>query len=184
MHRALFSGFPYPRFPYAWSGGLITDGGIMPLDLRKVVFSNEELQAVLVNYFLRNEITIPDTSIDAIEPVWEGELMVRMHFLDRHQNRRGKTLHFGHAEVAAALILYCRINKEPLPKAAMKMLEPAGDGIVLCLRFPWGDMWNDRHPGYTMNTQDVETEPPLPRVQPLRRGDNAKSCLISGYSRA
>ena len=121
----------------------------MPLDLKKIVFSNEEIQALMVNYCLRTNVSMPDTRIGGVELLWEPELQLDIKFLSKHASGFGRTLSFTNSEVAAAVIMYCRLNKEPLPKTAEKKLEPVGDdALALCLRFPWGEMWNKDHPGY------------------------------------
>ncbi|MDH5488695.1 MAG: hypothetical protein OEX17_02080 [Rhodospirillaceae bacterium] len=130
----------------------------MPLDLKKIIFSNEEIQALMVNYCLRTNVSMPDTRIGGVELLWEPELQLDIKFLSKHENGYGRTLSFSNSEVAAAVIMYCRLNKEPLPKTAEKKLEPVGDdGLALCLRFPWGEMWNKDHPGF--DVEEISTAP-------------------------
>ena len=119
----------------------------MPVDLRKVIFSNEEVQAALVNYCLRHDIKMPDTHITSIDVHWEPELTTDMHFEPQENNGDGKELSFSNEQLAAALILYCQVKGDPLPRESQKTLEPVADGVSLTTRHAWGDSPTKDHPG-------------------------------------
>ena len=119
----------------------------MPVDLRKVIFSNEEVQAALVNYCLRTDIKMPDAHITNIDVHWEPDLKSDMHFEPPENNGDGKVLSFSNEQLAAALILYCQMKDDPLPRDGQKTLEPVADGISLTTRHAWGDIPTNDHPG-------------------------------------
>ena len=120
----------------------------MPIDLRKVVFSNAEVQAALVNYCMRQKTQMPQTGISRVVVNWEMAITTDIHFFAVDGKGEGEVLSFSNEEVAVALILYCHLFKDPLPHDALKTLDPAGDGVVLSLRHAWGEMVDGEHPGY------------------------------------
>lgn len=130
----------------------------MPVDLKKIIFSNEEVQAALVNYCLRTKTTMPETRISRVVVNWESELTSDMHFLSELDSEEGEVLSFSNEKVAAALILYCRDNKDPLPRDAQKVLDPAGDGISLTLRHGWGKLLSKDHPGLSTPWMSGDTD--------------------------
>lgn len=122
----------------------------MPVDLRKIVFSNAEVQAALVNYCMRHKTKMPETGIARVVVNWEMAITTDIHFIAVDGKGEGEVLSFSNEEVAVALILYCHLFKDPLPHDAMKTLDPAGEGVVLSLRHAWGEMVHKDHPGYTI----------------------------------
>lgn len=122
----------------------------MPVDLRKIVFSNAEVQAALVNFCMRNNTKMPTTSIARVDVRWQKELSSDMHFVALDGKGEGEVLSFSNEELAVALILYCHLFKDPLPHDAIKTLDPAGDGVALTLRYGWGDVVEKDHPGFSI----------------------------------
>lgn len=122
----------------------------MPIDLRKIVFSNAEVQAALVNYCMRHNTKMPSTSIARVEVRWQTELTSDMYFVALEGKGDGEVLSFSNEELAVALILYCHLYKDPLPHDAIKTLDPAGDGVALTLRYGWGDVVDKDHPGFSI----------------------------------
>jgi len=119
----------------------------MPVDIRNVVFSSEELQAALVNYALRKSIHMPNACIERTGVEMKGELKVQLYFAPAEQKTSGSVVTFTYAQIAAALIMYCLQHNEPLAKMAQKSVIPFDDGVALCLNFPWGDALSPLHPG-------------------------------------
>jgi len=109
----------------------------MPNEIRKIEFSNAELQAALVNYCLRHDIRLPNVLIDRIDVAWEEEATATFVFSDAKPDARAVVLK--RAEIAAALIDYMHANHMPLPHYAEKLLEPCGGGIALLVHFAWGE---------------------------------------------
>ena len=122
----------------------------MPVDLRKVIFSNEEVQAALVNYSLRKEIKMPDAKITRIDVHWEPHLNTDMYFDSDGENGDEKVVSFSNEQLAVSLILYCKLQNDPLPKYGEKTLEPISDGVSLSIRYGWGDAPDKDHPGLAL----------------------------------
>lgn len=140
----------------------------MPVDLRKVIFSNEEVQAAMVNYCLRNNIKMPETRISSIEVHWETELTSNMNFEPTSNAEDGKEISFSNEKLAAALILYCQLKGDPLPRDGQKVLEPVSDGISLTTRHAWGDGPSKDHPGLTIPWME---DSPVDTVKPEEEKD-------------
>ena len=118
----------------------------MPVDIRNVIFSCEEMQAAVVNYALRKSVRMPNATIERAVVDNEDELKVNLHFAPDEKHKKGAIVTFTYAQVATALVMYCLQHNEPLPRTAQKSVIPFEDGIALCLRFPWGDALTARHP--------------------------------------
>ncbi len=109
----------------------------MPEELRKILFSKEEVQAAVIDYCLRSKIRLPDNNIEDLEVRADPEAMVVLKY--------GATVPGDDTEVepsrdqvAAALIRYRSGIKVPLPRSAQKVLQPADDGIFLVIDMDWG----------------------------------------------
>ncbi len=111
----------------------------MPLEHRKIEFSNAELQAAMVNYCLRHGIRLPDAFIAAIDLEWQPEVKASFRFSDLKDV--SWSVRLKKPEIAAALMDYCHVNRMPLPHYAAKVLEASGDdGIAILIRYVWGDL--------------------------------------------
>jgi len=122
----------------------------MPVDLKKIIFSNKEVQAALVTYCIRQKIKMPRTAISRVVVNWETELTSNLCFLAEEDGGEEQVLTFSNEKLAAALILYCHIMKDPLPRDAQKTLDPAEDGVSLSLRYSWGETVKKDHPGFSI----------------------------------
>lgn len=111
----------------------------MPLEHRKIEYSNTELQAALVNYCLRHDIHLPDAFIAGIDLKWQPRPVATFEFSDLDDPNRAVSLK--EPEIAAALIDYCHAQHMPLPHHGEKILEPSSkDGIAMLIRLEWGDL--------------------------------------------
>ncbi|MGZ9086426.1 MAG: hypothetical protein ACXW3R_13015 [Rhodoplanes sp.] len=102
---------------------------VMPRELRKVIFSHNELQAALVNYLLHSGRSMPNRPIDRLE-IAEGPALVTIFFQSSDPNEVYKWP-LRQEEVAAALIRYCGQFNIPLPRAAKKRLQPDNGNLAL-----------------------------------------------------
>ena len=124
----------------------------MPLDLRKTYFSLDEVSSALVQYCVRKKIDHPETKINNVKVEWTPNFKVSLFFSPEMPDaKEAPVLRFERNEVAAALILYCHNNNEPIPHHAEKGIEPTPDGLVLMLRFPWGPEWDVEHPAFRLS---------------------------------
>ncbi len=111
----------------------------MPLEHRKIEFSNAELQAALVNFCMRHGIHLPDAFIAGIDLKWGMEVTANFQFADFKDE--GRVIGFKEPEIAAALIDYCHAHQKPLPHHAAKILEASGDdGLAILIQYVWGDL--------------------------------------------
>lgn len=110
----------------------------MPLETRKLEFTEAEVQTALVSYSLRRDIALPERNI---EQVFIGEGTNPTVVLEYVPGQPGDTseIEFSGEQVAAALILYCRGQKIPLPREAKKVLREEQGGISMIIRIRWKD---------------------------------------------
>ncbi len=99
----------------------------MPREDRTIIFSPREVHEALEGFAQRQNMPMPQGTLDAVsfEAGAEPALTVSIKPLGRPVAQR---IAFRKAEVAAALILYCRAQKVPLPKNCRKELI-AHDGV-------------------------------------------------------
>ncbi len=101
----------------------------MPRELRKVIFSQNEVQAALVNHLLHAGRSMPNRSIDRVE-IGDGSPAVTI-FFQPGDPTEVQEWPFSQEEVAAALIRYCGQYAIPLPRAAKKRLQVDNDSLAL-----------------------------------------------------
>lgn len=122
----------------------------MPLDLRTTIFSDDELSEALLDYAVRNHVSMPPTRAQTVDVTWQPTFGVKITFVTDALGR-DEEMNFNMNETAAALILYCHRFKEPVPHHAEKKLEPFDGGIQLLIRIPWGDKWHVKHPAHKLS---------------------------------
>lgn len=119
----------------------------MPIEYRKTHFSAAELQAALVNYGQRHEKKFPRAPIEKIEVLADDRSGAVVSFgAVEEAGPKIKPLAFDREELAAALIDYCRVNKNPMSRSAKKVLEKNPDGIVVLEKKVWQDAWDNKLP--------------------------------------
>lgn len=101
----------------------------MPRELRKIIFSRDEVQAALVNHLLHAGRSMPNRSIDRLE-IGNGSPAVILVFQPGDPTEI-QEWPFSQEEVAAALIRYCGRYAIPMPRAAKKRLQPDDDSLAL-----------------------------------------------------
>ncbi len=109
----------------------------MPEELRKILFSKEEVQAAVVDYCLRAKIRLPAENIEGLEVQADPEAMVVLKYADPGPGETS-TVELSRDQVAAALIRYCSNIKVPLPRSAQKVLQPGNGGVSLLINVAWG----------------------------------------------
>jgi hypothetical protein len=102
----------------------------MPIEVRHVLFDQAEVQAALLAYHRRRaapkrRLTVADLRVEDV-PL----LRAFLSFLD--DEGALEVIEFARAEIAAALILFCRQMRVPLPARAAKELALYGGGD-LCM---------------------------------------------------
>jgi len=109
----------------------------VPEEIRKILFSEEEVQAAVVDYCLRSKIRLPNKNIDELEVRADPEAMVVLKYVDIG-SEEATEVELSRDQVAAALIRYCSNIKVPLPHSAQKVLQPGDDGIYLLINIEGG----------------------------------------------
>lgn len=102
----------------------------MPSELRKVVFSKDEVWKAVVSHCMRAAIHMPNAPLEDVVVPSNFEPAVEMLFAG-DQKGYFRKVKLGLPEVAAALIRFCREQNVPLPKNGKKVLKPSDDGIAM-----------------------------------------------------
>ena len=105
----------------------------MPSEMRKMVFTKDELQAALINYALRTKQRLPNANIEHIK-VEKADGVKATIIYTRLANEAPKTVEFDETNVAAAIFLYCRTHNIPLPREARKIMIPEDDSVSMIVQ--------------------------------------------------
>lgn len=106
----------------------------MPIDTRTIAFNQSELKEALFNYCSATGHGLCDPGLTHLKVSDEKGVVA---IVEGHAP--GVATVFAQNEIAAALILYCRDQKIPLPRAAKKSLKMLGGSIALCT------VWENRN---------------------------------------
>lgn len=111
----------------------------MPTELRKIVFTKDEVWKAVVSHCMHAEIHMPNAPLEDVKVPKNMEPAVKLVFAG---DRPGtyKEVALGMPEVAAALIRYCREAKVPLPKHGKKILKSEGEGIAMMVNVAVADL--------------------------------------------
>ncbi|MBT4588130.1 MAG: hypothetical protein HON14_00590 [Rhodospirillaceae bacterium] len=110
----------------------------MPTELRRLIFTEEELQAALVNYALRSNLHMPNASIQSLLVEKKEGLSVTLHFAAT-EDGDSRDVEFSEPHVAAAIILFCRVQEIPVPRDAVKVLSHEKNTIAMMMQLHHGD---------------------------------------------
>ena len=110
----------------------------MPNEMRKIVFTADELQAALVNYALRTNKKLPNATINNIL-VEEKEGVTATIVYMRDGTEEAKSVEFTPNDVAASIILYCNTRQIPLPREAKKVVVPIEDSVGMIIKIDASD---------------------------------------------
>jgi hypothetical protein len=102
----------------------------VPMELRKIFFSSEEVEVAATSYCINSGKPLP--SADRLYATFKDDIeaMVTLHFC-RSGRCEPVTVSLTRAEVSDALIHFCKEIGVPLPRAGKKVLWPQGNGISL-----------------------------------------------------
>ncbi len=104
----------------------------MPMELRKLVFSREELTGAAYGYCLHVGKPMPEAAVSEVLVRADPELVLTLRF-DVNDPQGRRTVDLDRGEIAAALIRYCRCISVPIPRKAKKIVQPAEDGVVMLI---------------------------------------------------
>ncbi len=108
----------------------------MPQEMRKLSFSQSELQAALVNYALRSEMRLPNANIEDVIVSKENGVAVKLVFTPSDPNEV-RAVEFAQEHVAAAIILFCRTQKIPLARDARKVLMAEDESVSMMIQIQY-----------------------------------------------
>jgi hypothetical protein len=94
----------------------------MITERRQIIFSNDALKDAVQLFRTAYPDRVPHGRIHRVWAVGEPDLTVHAE-IEPSGARRFLETRFGKPEMAAAVILYCRRHKIPLPRSADKFLE-------------------------------------------------------------
>lgn len=104
----------------------------MPRELRKIVFTVEDLHRAMLDFAGRNGVPIQRGALEKLRFDPGGEPALALS-----QRTQGSVLStsmaFRLAEVMAALILFCRARAIPLPRNAQRRLERHEEGAAFVI---------------------------------------------------
>lgn len=105
----------------------------MPLELRKILFSTDELRAAVVAHCSATQRPLPDTEISRLVIRKDQRATVTLHFRPSFNPADPAEVAFTGADVREALIRHCAVLGIPLPRAAKKVLWAQDDGMALLI---------------------------------------------------
>lgn len=120
----------------------------MPIEMRKIDFSTEELQAALVNFALRTQKKLPNATIDSTVVEGKETLTATLNYVPQGTEEEAKSVQFSHTDLAAALILYCSSQQIPLPREAKKLVVPYEESVGMIIKLEFAELT------YGINPQD------------------------------
>jgi len=109
----------------------------LPKELRKLVFTDDELKAAAFDYCLRNSVNIPHAPIDELVVSDDDDAILTLRFSSGDLSDP-KEARLNRDQVGAALIKFCSTNKIPLPRVAQKILKVDDGEVALMVNVQWG----------------------------------------------
>ena len=112
----------------------------MPMEMRKLAFTQDELQAALVNYAFRQEMKMPPSGVERLEVKEDKKrkfTTVQMVFPRESGSEERKRIVFTEEQVAAAIIMYCKMHEIPLPRNARKTLSAENGSVAIIMSLDW-----------------------------------------------
>ncbi len=113
----------------------------MPVELRRLIFSEEELQAALINYALRSDMRLPNANIHSLQVYEKDGISVMLKF-PANADGKAREVIFSEAHLAAAIILYCRVQDIPVPRDARKVLSHNKNSVSMSMEAHYGEQAN------------------------------------------
>lgn len=105
----------------------------VPLELRKILFSTDEVEAAIIAHCDTTQRRLPDTDIARLVIRKDQRATVTLHFRPSFNPADPAEVAFTGADVREALIGHCRTLGIPLPRAAKKVLWAQDDGMALLI---------------------------------------------------
>jgi len=97
----------------------------MPIDVRTITFSEQELREALFGFCRATGRKVPTAGLPPLRIALDGDSSVVAA-----SDGAAASVKFVEHEIAAAAIMYCLKNGIPLPRKAKKSLRPSDDGGI------------------------------------------------------
>ena len=110
----------------------------MPTEIRRLSFSEDDVQAALVNYALRSNMKMPRSGIENLRVHKEDGISVTLHFAP-NEDGDARDVKFSEAHLAAAIILFCRVQEIPVPRDARKVLSHDKNTVSMTMQVHYGE---------------------------------------------
>lgn len=127
----------------------------MPTEIRRLVFSNNELVEALHAYSQTSDEKIPEGDVRTCKAVDEKTIAVRLEIENRHTQETYQ-VNLRHEFVGAALLGFCFDKGIPVPRESEKSLQISGDNIALTIV---------RKAGSRRLVEIVKSEPMAPKAE-------------------
>ncbi len=108
----------------------------MPQELRKIIFSEDELKMAVIDHCMRNGIKLPKGVMTDFKATPDVAATVIITY-DTTEIQDAPEVRVSRDDVAAALIRHCGANKIPLPRAARKILKVEDGEVSLMVSIHW-----------------------------------------------
>ena len=106
----------------------------MPKELRKLVFTQDELQAAAVAYCYREGMRLPKGILKSV--TFGPEEQVCLNFSTLADGGPSR-IRLTRDQIGAAIIRYCRSLRIPIPRLGQKVVNPDGDGVALLINLQY-----------------------------------------------
>lgn len=100
----------------------------MPIERRRILFSDDEIVAAAVSHCRATGIAVPDAEVEDIDVSLKPDCAVTLTFAVSSPDQSDE-LSIDTDTLVNALVSFCRLNAIPLPKSAQKHIEPK-DGLL------------------------------------------------------
>ncbi|MBL4614256.1 MAG: hypothetical protein JKY27_05205 [Magnetovibrio sp.] len=115
----------------------------MPVDVRKLIFSKQELRLALQKFAKEQNLNVPESHVEDIQIVDNGQsrvvsdnapegLKVILHYTSSDPQNPIR-VHLNENQILEALVNMCRGLKIPLPRRGQKFLAKHKDALALTI---------------------------------------------------
>lgn len=95
----------------------------MPVERRRIIFSEDEVISAMLNHCRHSGIPLPDAEVEGLDIAMEEDCSVALTFAVTSPEEPDEVC-LDAETVLNAVIGFCRMRSIPLPRAAIKRLEP------------------------------------------------------------
>lgn len=100
----------------------------MPTEQRRIIFADDEIVSASLSHCRLSGIALPDADVEDLDIALDTDCSIRLTFAVESPDLPDEVL-LDPDTVMNALIGYCRLRSIPLPRVAVKRLEPV-DGAL------------------------------------------------------